>query len=272
MASPQEGVHGLPMGWACSLARLPGGRRGLEGDEGPWEAHPCLGGWGAAPGSGCRGITAQESIPPASLWRPMNSRLPFSSPTPALLDATPRQLLRGSPVLRPSPTCHLQVPRNWGSLAGGCCLLDTQFCLCWPKALPSASAPSWHPRGWTQRDAGSQAFVLSDSGLVRWGRTPSLRKGLVGRTPRGLASKGARQAVWLQLAGPTGDGRPLPLVSDGVAMLRSREPGFLHLEDLRPEAIPEPRSAVPQPQAQEVRHGNRRVAVGGGHIPARICP
>lgn len=57
--------------------------------------------------------------------------------------------------------------------------------------------------------------------------------------------------------GLRGDNHSLLLVSDGVAVLRGREPQLLHLEDLRPEAAPQPCSALPQPQAQEVCHGNQ---------------
>ena len=275
MASLQEGVHRLPMAWVCSLARLPGGRRGLEGDEGQREAHPCLGGWGVAPGSGCRGITAQEGIPPASLWRPMNSRLPFSSPIPAFLEATPRQLLRGSPGLRPSLTCRLQVPRNWGSLAGGCCLLDTRFCLCRPEALPSAlpaSAPSWHPWGWTQRDAGSQAFVLSDSALVRWGQTPSLGKGLVGRTPRGLASNGGRQAVWLQLAGPAVTAAPSRWFQTAWRCYAAENPDSSTWKIYVRKPSRNHALLSPSPKPKKSAMVTAGLRLGGGHIPARICP
>lgn len=55
-------------------------------------------------------------------------------------------------------------------------------------------------------------------------------------------------------------------------MLRGREPRLLHLENLRPEALAEPGSALPQPQAQEVCHGNQpsghrdgHSLAGGGH-------
>ncbi|XP_039091375.1 potassium voltage-gated channel subfamily KQT member 1 isoform X4 [Hyaena hyaena] len=53
--------------------------------------------------------------------------------------------------------------------------------------------------------------------------------------------------------------------SDGLEVLRGREPRVLHLEDLRPEARPQPHPAVPEPQAQEVRHGKEEeVQTGQG--------
>ncbi|XP_046926455.1 potassium voltage-gated channel subfamily KQT member 1 isoform X4 [Lynx rufus] len=69
------------------------------------------------------------------------------------------------------------------------------------------------------------------------------------------------EAETLQQADP---GRSLPH-SDGVEVLCGREPRVLHLEHLRPETHPEPHAAVPQPQAQEVRHGKEEeVQTGQG--------
>lgn len=146
-----QAANGLPAGRGSRTshgvgvqppARLPGGGRGLEGDEGRREAQPCLGGRGTAPGSGRRGITAQECIPPASPWCPRPAA-PYDLLAALVIPNTPLpqgyptwQLPWGFLGLRPSPTCRLEVPRNWGSPPVGCCLLDTQSCLCRPEALP----------------------------------------------------------------------------------------------------------------------------------------
>ena len=47
-----------------------------------------------------------------------------------------------------------------------------------------------------------------------------------------------------------------PLVPDSLAVLCCREPRLLHLENLRAEDDPGPHPGLPQPQAQEVCHGN----------------
>lgn len=159
-------------------AHLPGDGRGLEGDEGQLEVHPCLGGRGVAPGSGCRGITAQERVPTASPWLPRPAvlrpsgcvllRAPGCPPHPQQPPSSrsPRvAAARG--VSRPETFTHMLSggSQKLGVPGGWCCLLGTQSCLCRPEALPLGApceCPTTASLGVDTEGLGFTGFVLSE--------------------------------------------------------------------------------------------------------------
>lgn len=139
-------------------ACLPGDGRGLEGDEGQLEAHPCLRG---------RGITAQERVPTASPWLPWPAaprpsgcvllRAPGHPPHPQHpASSRSPHVAAARRVSRPETFTHTpsggsQKRGSWGAGGAASWTLSPPSAglrPC-PLALP-ASAPPQRPGGWTQ--------------------------------------------------------------------------------------------------------------------------